>query len=115
VSFNVTEPPGSADEGPESAVAERSASREKFAVHATSEVICTLPSAQSAAPVHPVNVEPAAAAALSATVAPSEKVAEQEAPQSIPAGELVTVPDPPPAFVTVSVRLVELQEFPPSP
>src|ERR687888_339247 len=58
------------------------------------------------APLQPVNVEPAAAVAVSVTVVPSGKEAEQVAPQSIPAGELVTAPEPAPAFVTVSVCMI---------
>jgi hypothetical protein len=52
-------------------------------------------------PVQPVNVDPAAAVAVSVTVVPGAKVAEQVAPQLIPAGLLVTVPDPEPALDTV--------------
>src|ERR671937_186694 len=56
-------------------------------------------------PLQPVKVEPASAVAVSVTVVPSAKEAEQVAPQSMPAGELVTVPEPVPALVTVSVWL----------
>src|SRR5437899_2858783 len=55
------------------------------------------------APLQPVNVEPASAVAVSVTVVPCENEAEQVAPQSIPVGELVTVPEPVPDFVTVRV------------
>src|SRR5437764_8448591 len=55
------------------------------------------------APLQPVKVEPAAAVAVSVTDVPEANAAEQVAPQSIPAGELVTVPEPVPALVTVSV------------
>ncbi len=55
-------------------------------------------------PLHPENVEPDAAAAVSVTTVPGAYVAEQEVPQLIPAGLLVTVPDPVPAFVTVTAN-----------
>ena len=38
------------------------------------------------------------------TTVPLVNCAEHVAPQSMPAGELVTVPEPEPAFVTVSVK-----------
>jgi hypothetical protein len=50
-----------------------------------------------------VNVEPAVAVAVSVTIVPEANDAEQVAPQSIPAGELVTEPEPVPALLTVSV------------
>ena len=53
------------------------------------------------APLQPMKLEPAAATAVSVTVAPFVKSASQVAPQSMPAGPLVTVPLPVPAFVTV--------------
>jgi hypothetical protein len=53
-------------------------------------------------PLQPANSEPGAAAAISVTVVPSSKDAEQVEPQSIPAGLLVIVPAPVPDFVTVS-------------
>jgi hypothetical protein len=55
------------------------------------------------APPQPVKLEPAAAVAVKVTVVPCVNEAAQVAPQSIPAGELVTVPAPEPAFETVSV------------
>jgi hypothetical protein len=41
-------------------------------------------------PDHPMNVDPAAATAVSVTVLPDAKVAEQVVPQSTPAGTLDT-------------------------
>jgi len=58
-------------------------------------------------PLHPVKVEPAAAAAVSVTEVPLANDAEQVAPQEMPAGLLVTVPLPAPAFDTVKVELVD--------
>lgn len=55
-------------------------------------------------PDHPVNVEPGDAVAERSTV-PGLKLPEQVAPQSIPAGVDVTVPDPVPDFETVSTGL----------
>src|SRR5881628_498365 len=56
-------------------------------------------------PLQPVKVEPAAGAAVSVTAVPLVKLAEQVAPQVIPAGELVTMPLPVPAGVTVRVKV----------
>src|SRR5207247_9299048 len=53
----------------------------------------------------PLKVEPAAGAAVSVTAVPLAKLAEQVAAQLIPAGELVTVPLPVPAGVTVRVKV----------
>ena len=50
----------------------------------------------------PANVEPAFGAAVSVTMVPLVKLALHVAPQSIPAGLLVTVPAPVPALWTVS-------------
>src|SRR5689334_4246750 len=52
--------------------------------------------------LQPPNVEPAAGVAVSVTVLLRWKSAVHVAPQEIPAGELVTVPEPVPAFATVS-------------
>jgi hypothetical protein len=43
-------------------------------------------------PLQPAKIEPAAAVAVSVTIVPLLKLAEQVLPQLIPAGELVTVP-----------------------
>src|SRR5207253_6682643 len=55
--------------------------------------------------VQPVKVDPAAAVAVNVIAVPLVKLAEQVAPQLIPAGELVTVPLPVPAGVTVRVKV----------
>jgi hypothetical protein len=54
------------------------------------------------APLQPANVEPALGVGVSVTVVPSVNEAEHVVPQSIAAGELVTVPEPEPPFVRVS-------------
>lgn len=52
------------------------------------------------APLQPVKVEPATAAAVNVTVLPAPKLAEQLALQALmPEGELLTVPEPVPALV----------------
>lgn len=53
-------------------------------------------------PLHPAKVDPPVAVAVSVTELPLVKLAVQAVPQLIPAGELVTVPVPAPAFVTVN-------------
>jgi len=60
------------------------------------------------APLHPANVEPEAADALSVTEAPEAKLAVQVLPQLMPVGLEVTVPVPVPARVTASAKLEEL-------
>src|SRR5437867_1143788 len=59
-------------------------------------------------PLQPVNVEPVAGVAVSVTLVPLSKEAEQVAPQSIPAGLEVTVPLPVPAPLTVRVTVWRL-------
>ena len=59
--------------------------------------------AREHAPDQPVNVEPGAGLAMSVTLVPETKVALQVLPQSMPAGPLVTVPLPVPAFAAVSM------------
>ena len=64
---------------------------------------------QAPVPEHPpplqlLKVEPAAGVAVRVTAVPLVKLAEQVAPQLIPAGALVTVPLPVPAGVTVKVK-----------
>src|SRR3989442_1349586 len=56
-------------------------------------------------PLQPLKIEPAAGAAVSVTAVPLAKLAAQVAPQVIPAGELVTVPLPVPAGVTVRMKV----------
>jgi hypothetical protein len=55
------------------------------------------------APLQPLNVEPDACVAASVTTVPDVKAAEHVAPQLIPDGALVTVPEPDPFLVTLSV------------
>jgi hypothetical protein len=78
------------------------------AVTASAALIVTehVPVPVHPAPLQPVNVDPAVAAAVSTTTCPLVKLAEHVAPQLIPAGLLVTVPVPVPALVTASVKLV---------
>ena len=65
--------------------------------------IVTLPSVQSASPLHPPNVEPALGVAVSVTTVPTAYIWLQSTPQLIPAGLDVTDPDPVPLIVTASV------------
>ena len=55
-------------------------------------------------PAQPPKVEPGSAVSVSVTDLPSRNRAEQAAPQLIPAGLLVMVPDPVPLLVIVRVR-----------
>src|SRR5215470_149741 len=55
-------------------------------------------------PLQPVNVEPVCAAAVSVTTVPDVNEVVHVVPQLMPAGELVTVPTPAPAFDTVSAK-----------
>jgi hypothetical protein len=57
------------------------------------------------APLHPVNVELAAALCVSVTIVPKLYVSVQSAPHEIPAGADVTVPVPVPAVATVSASV----------
>src|SRR5262245_41771613 len=57
-------------------------------------------------PLQPANVEPDAAVAVKVTVVPFVYVPEQVAPQLMPAGALVTVPLPVPAWETVNVDVL---------
>ncbi|CDH44882.1 hypothetical protein BN874_20002 [Candidatus Contendobacter odensis Run_B_J11] len=52
---------------------------------------------------HPAKVEPLATVAVRVTVVPLLNLAEQVAPQLIPAGLVITVPEPVPALPTVRV------------
>jgi len=55
-------------------------------------------------PLQPVKREPVVGAAVKVTMVPLLNDPEQVVPQSIPAGELMTVPLPVPALVTVSAK-----------
>jgi hypothetical protein len=55
------------------------------------------------APVQPVNLEVPDCDAVSVTLCPAAYLAEHVLPQLIPDGALVTVPEPVPAFTTVSL------------
>ena len=73
---------------------------EVFAFIATVQV----PVPVHAPPLHPVNTEPADAAAVKITLVPELYGAEHVAPQLMPVGALVTVPLPAPALVAVRVN-----------
>jgi hypothetical protein len=60
--------------------------------------------AQSEDPLQKANMEPAVGVGVSVTAVPESNKAEQVAPQLIPAGALVMVPAPVPAFVSESVN-----------
>ena len=68
---------------------------------AESMVTTQLPVPEQPAPDQPVKVEPTEAAAVRVTEVPWLKVAEQVAPQLMPGGSLVTVPEPVPSLATV--------------
>src|SRR5437588_2390163 len=78
----------------------------KVAVTACAALIVTLqvPVPVQPPPLQPVNVEPAAGAAVRVTTVPVVKEVEQVAPQEMPAGTLVTAPLPPPDLVTVRAK-----------
>ncbi len=67
-------------------------------------VMLTLPSVQSASPDQASNSEFASGVAVRVTAVPSRNDAAHTAPQSTPAGALVTVPPPDPARDTVRVH-----------
>ena len=77
--------------------------RAKVAVTARAALIVTV-QVPVQAPLKPVKIEPAVGEGVSVTTVPLANEAEQVAPQETPAGELVTVPLPLPALVTVSVK-----------
>lgn len=60
------------------------------------------PSEQSSSPLQPANVEPAEGAAARVTSVPALYLSSQSVPQLIPAGLLVTVPEPVPDLVIFS-------------
>ena len=76
----------------------------KVAVTERASLIATsqLPVPEHSVPDQPVNVDPAVAVAARETLVPRLKDASQAEPQSIPAGEEVTVPLPRPPSPTDS-------------
>jgi hypothetical protein len=72
--------------------------------------IVTEPVAQPV-PLQPAKTDPAAGMAFKVTMTPLLTVVEQVVPQLIPTGELVTVPLPVPALLSMSVK-VEGVELP---
>jgi hypothetical protein len=66
-------------------------------------VVTHVPVPEQPPPLHPAKSESAAGDAVRVTAVPFVKDAEHVPPQLIPLGELVTVPLPVPAFVTVMV------------
>jgi hypothetical protein len=61
--------------------------------------------AQPATPLHPTKIDPADGVAVKVIPLPTAKTAEHVDPQSIPAGELVTEPDPLPVRATDNVAV----------
>jgi hypothetical protein len=61
------------------------------------------------APLQPAKMAPAEGAAVNVTEAPEPNEAEQVAPQSIPAGEEVTVPVPVPVLVTERLKVCRVK------
>ena len=68
-------------------------------------VTLQVPVPEQPPPLQPVKVEPAAGAAVKVRAVPPANVAEHVAPQEMPAGLLVTVPDPVPDLLMVSVTV----------
>jgi hypothetical protein len=72
-------------------------------------VTAHVPVPEQPPPLQPAKVEPPAGAAVSVTTVPLLYVAEQVAPQLIPAGLDVTVPLPDPVLLTDSVNVCTLK------
>src|SRR5436309_13938964 len=73
-------------------------------VVAAFSVTAQVPVPEHPPPLHPVNVEPAAGAAVSVTTVPLANEAVHPAPHEMPAGARVTAPGPAPALLTVSAQ-----------
>src|SRR5436190_1425235 len=84
-------------------VARRDGRDVKLAVQVFSMSSVTLPSAQSGSPLQLTNLAPGAGVAVSVTTVPHGNRREQLSLQSSPAGSLVKVPLPVPAFVSPTV------------
>src|SRR3989338_4511091 len=81
----------------------------KVAVQFLAAFMVTEPSEQSASPLHPEKVEPALGEAVRVTLVPELYGSEQSAPQLMPAGSEVTVPEPVPDLVTVRGYVIGVQ------
>jgi hypothetical protein len=77
----------------------------KVAVQLTVLLTVMLPLEQAASPDQPAKTDPLAGTAVRVTTVPLTKLLEQPLPQFMPAGELVTLPLPVPARLTVTVKL----------
>src|SRR5213592_1313520 len=73
-------------------------------VVAAFNVTVHVPVPEQPPPLQPLNVDPAAGAAVKVTAVPLEYVAAQVAPQEMPAGILVTVPIAWPVLLKVRVK-----------
>jgi len=76
----------------------------KVAVQVMLAFMVTVPVVQPE-PDQPANVEPAAGVAVKVTEVPLLKVAEQVLPQFMPAGLLLTMPDPVPLLAIERVNV----------
>jgi len=74
------------------------------ALTARAALIITVQFIEQSDPLHPANVEPAAGDAVNVTDDPATKLSEQSAPQLIPAGDEVTVPEPVPDFESAKLK-----------
>ena len=81
------------------------ATKLKVAVTVRLELMATVqvPVPEQPPPDQPAKVEPAVATAVRVTLVPELYTSEQSAPQLMPTGAEVTVPEPVPAFATVRV------------
>ena len=74
-------------------------------VVAAFSVTVQVPVPEQPPPLQPEKVEPATGAAVKVTAVPLANAAEHVAPQEMPTGLLVTVPEPAPDLPTVSVKV----------